>query len=81
MSGEQKKSIIYNETPESAGTPVGYDIKALALDVDNRINVQDKLSKGAYSTRRIVFDPFTTNYDVQTISAFDNEEKLKLGGQ
>ena len=83
LSGEQKKSIIYNETPESAGTPVGYDIKALALDVDNRINVQDKLSKGAYSTRRIVFDPFTTNYDVETIRAFDPEvqEKLKLGGK
>ena len=83
LAGEQKKSIIYNETPESAGTPAGYDIKALTLDVNNRINVQDKLSKGAYSSRRIVFDPFTTEYDVKTIRAFDKgvQDKLKMAGK
>ena len=81
LSGEQKKSIIYNETPDSAGTPKGYDLKALTLDVDNRVNVQKKLQMGAYNTRRIVFDPFNNNYEVQTMDAFNTEEKLKLGGE
>ena len=83
LSGEQKKSIIYNETPDSAGTPKGYDLKALTLDVDNRVNVQKKLQSGAYNTRRIVFDPFNNNYEVMTMDAFDPEkqEKLKLGGE
>jgi len=81
LSGEQKKSIIYNETPDSAGIPKGYDLKALTLDVDNRVNVQKKLQMGAYNTRRIVFDPFNNNYEVQTMDAFNTEEKLKLGGE
>ena len=83
LSGEQKKSIIYNETPDSAGTPKGYDLKALTLDVDNRINVQKKLQMGAYNTRRIVFDPFNNYLDTKTLDAFDpkKQEKLKLGGE
>ena len=47
--------------------PKGYDIKALTLDVDNRVNVQQKLSQGAYSNRRIEFNPFTTDYKVDLI--------------
>jgi len=84
LSGEKKKSIIYNETPDSEkGIPKGYDIKALTLDTDNRINVQKKLSMGAYSTRSITIDPFTTEYSVKTINAFDDGwgEKLKLAGE
>ena len=88
LSGEQKKSIIYNETPDSAGTPKGYDLKALTLDVENRINVQKKLEMGAYSTRRIVFDPFNGNYEVSTIDAFGaegqkaiNDSGMKLAGE
>ena len=90
LSGIQKKSIIYNETPDTAGKgiPPGYDIKALTLDVENRINVQKKLQMGAYSTRSIVFNPFTTEYDVQTLDAFSeegqkkiNQEGIKLAGK
>jgi len=90
LSGEQKKSIIYNETPDTAGKgiPKGYDIKALTLDVDNRINVQDKLQRGAYSTRRIVFNPYDLNYEVSTIDAFGaegqkaiNDSGMKLAGE
>ena len=84
LSGEKKKSIIYNETPDSEkGIPKGYDIKALTLDTDNRVNVQQKLSMGAYSTRSIIIDPFTTDYSVKTINAFDDGwgEKLKLAGE
>ena len=80
LSGEQKKSILYNETPDAAGMPKGYDIKALTLDVDNRVNVQQKLSQGAYSNRRIEINPFTTEYKVDLIDAYDIEEKVKLAG-
>ena len=80
LSGEQKKSILYNETPDAAGMPKGYDIKALTLDVDNRVNVQQKLAQGAYSNRRIEINPFTTEYKVDLIDAYDIEEKVKLAG-
>ena len=81
-AGEQKKSILYNETPDSSGMPKGYDIKALTLDVDNRVNVQQKLSQGAYSNRRIEINPFTTEYKVDLIDAFDPkvQDKLELAG-
>ena len=75
---EQKKSIIFNETP---GIPEGYDLKALEYSKDNNVNVQNKLKMGAYSTRTILFDPFTTFYEVITPNAETNEESLKLGGK
>jgi hypothetical protein len=83
LSGTQKKSIIYNETPDTAGKgiPPGYDIKALTLDIENRINVQKKLQMGAYSTRSITFDPFSTQYDVQTLDAFSEEGQKKIEGE
>jgi len=85
LSQQKKISIIYNETPDTSGKglPKGYDAKALTLDVDNRINVQKKKSRGAYKMRSISINPFDTNYEVKTIDAFDPkvQEKLKLGGK
>jgi len=75
---EQKKSIIFNESP---GTPEGYDLKALEYTKDNNVNVQNKLKMGAYSTRTVLFDPFTTYYEVVTPNAATNEGDLKLGGK
>ena len=75
---EQKKSIIFNESP---GTPEGYDLKALEYSKDNNVNVQNKLKMGAYSTRTILFDPFTTFYEVVTPNAATDEDDLKLGGK
>ena len=75
---EQKKSIIFNETP---GIPKGYDLKALEYSKDNNVNVQNKLKMGAYSTRTILFDPFTTYYEVITPNAKAEEDSLKLGGK
>ena len=75
---EQKKSIIFNETP---GIPEGYDLKALEYSKDNNVNVQNKLKMGAYSTRTVLFDPFTTYYEVVTPNAATNEGDLKLGGK
>ena len=75
---EQKKSIIFNESP---GAPEGYDLKALEYSKDNNVNVQNKLKMGAYSTRTILFDPFTTFYEVVTPNAATDEDDLKLGGK
>ena len=83
LSGVKKKSIIYNETPDTAGKgiPPEYDIKALTLDTDNRVNVQKKLAQGAYNIRSIAINPFDTKYETKIIDAFENEEKLKLAGK
>ena len=75
---EQKKSIIFNETP---GIPEGYDLKALEYTKDNNVNVQNKLKMGAFSTRTVLFDPFTTYYEVVTPNAETNKDDLKLGGK
>jgi hypothetical protein len=83
LTQEKKKSIIYNQTPDSRGEniPAGYDIKALDYVKDNAVDVQDKLQMGAFSTRTILFDPFTCYYEVITPNAKEKEKSLKLGGK
>jgi hypothetical protein len=83
LSQEKKKSIIYNQTPDSRGAniPAGYDIKALEYSKDNRVDVQDKLKMGAFSTRTVLFDPFNCYYEVITPNAKEKEASLKLGGK
>jgi hypothetical protein len=83
LSQEKKKSIIYNQTPDSRGTnlPSGYDAKALDYSKDNRVDVQEKLQMGAFSTRTVLFDPFTCYYEVLTPNAKEKEKSLKLGGK
>jgi len=77
LSQEKKKSIIYNETPDSGGEniPEGYDMKALQFEKENAVNVQNKLRMGAYSTRTVVFDPFNCKYEVLNKEAKEVEEK------
>lgn len=83
FSQEKKKSIIYNQSPDSRGNnlPAGYDVKALDYSKDNSVNVQEKLKMGAFSTRTILFDPFTCYYEVITPNAKEKENSLKLGGK
>jgi hypothetical protein len=83
LAQEKKKSIIYNQSPDSRGDnlPSGYDVKALDYEKDNRVDIQEKLQMGAYSTRTILFDPFTCYYEVITENAKDKEQSLKLGGK
>tara|TARA_B100000287_G_scaffold202297_1_gene190998 strand:- start:4022 stop:5473 length:1452 start_codon:yes stop_codon:yes gene_type:complete len=90
----KKKSIIYNETPDSDGAniPPGYDIKALAFEKDNRNDIKSKLDQGAYATRLITFNPFNCFYEVTYPNA-DNkpgdgggdnkgsQKNLKLAGE
>ena len=83
LAQKQKKSIIYNETPDTRGKniPAGYDVKALSFEKDNRVNVQKKLQMGAYSTRTIMFDPFNCFYEVITPNSEEKKDSLKLGGK
>ena len=84
----KKKSIIYNDTSDGGGEkmPQGYDIKALSMDKDNRLDVQKKLMMGAFSTRTIVFNPFNCIYEVITPNAYGDkstrasQDNLKLAG-
>jgi hypothetical protein len=84
----KKKSIIYNDTSDGSGEkmPKGYDIKALSMDKDNRLDIQKKLMMGAFSTRTIVFNPFNCVYEVITPNAYGDkdtrasQDNLKLAG-
>ena len=80
---EKKKSIIFNQTPDSGGAniPAGYDIKALDYTKDNSVDVQEKLKMGAFSTRTVLFDPFNCYYEVITPNAKEKEKSLKLAGK
>ena len=83
LSQEKKKSIIFNQTPDSGGAniPAGYDIKALDYSKDNSVDVQEKLKMGAFSTRTVLFDPFNCYYEVITPNAKEKEKSLKLAGK
>ena len=84
------KSIIYNDTPDDAGKkmPEGYDVKALSMEKDNRLDIQKKLMMGTFSTRTITFNPFNLVYSVITPDAYAESEtekgsqkNLKLAGE
>jgi hypothetical protein len=83
LSQEKKKSIIFNQSPDSKGEniPAGYDVKAIEYSKDNRVDIQEKLKMGAFSTRTILFDPFNCFYQVITPNAKQKENALKLGGK
>jgi hypothetical protein len=74
---------LYNQSPDSRGEnlPPGYDVKALDYNKDNSVDVQEKLQMGAFSTRTILFDPFSCYYEVVTQNAKDKEDSLKLAGK
>ena len=92
-TNKPKKAYLYNDSPDNSGEniPPEYDGKALAYTVNNKVNIQDKLKMGAYSTRIITFDPYTTKYEVVNPNAGNskdappaskgNEKDLKLAGK
>ena len=85
LSQEKKKSIIYNETPDTGGEniPEGYDMKALQFEKENAVNVQNKLRMGAYSTRTVVFNPFNCKYEVlgKEAKKVEEEEGIQTAGE
>ena len=76
----KKRSIIYNETPDSDGAqiPIGYDMKAITFEKENRNDIKSKLEQGAYSTRLITFNPFNCFYEVTYPNA-DNKPNTPAG--
>jgi len=83
LSQEKKKSIIYNETPDSRGAniPEGYDLKAITYLKKNKINTQAKLQQGYQSTKLTCFNLRDCTFDVYTFEAKNFEQSLKLGGK
>jgi hypothetical protein len=82
LNQEPKIKLIYNETPDTNGNiPAGYDQKIINFKKDNNVNVQRKLQMGAFSSRTVLFDPFTGYYEVKAPKAEDNEDSLKMGGK
>jgi hypothetical protein len=83
LSQEKKKSIIYNQSPDTRGQniPEGYEMKALQYSKDNAIDVQMKLQMGAFSTRTVLFDPFNCDYKVITPTAEKKKGSYKTAGK
>jgi hypothetical protein len=80
-TGKKKKKLIFNQTPDTT-LPAGYDGKILEHNVnDVGGDIQSKLEIGTYTTRTIVFDPFTCYYEVVNPNAKEMEKKLKLAGK
>ena len=83
MNQKQKKSYIYNESPDSGGSnlPAGYDGKVLDQSSSNLIDAREKYKMGAYGTRLIVFDPFNCKYEVIEKTAEEEKKGTKLAGK
>ena len=79
-TNKPKKKYIYNEFPDGMqDIPEGYDDKALEYNVNNKVNIQDKLKMGAYSTRIIMFDPYNCKYEVVTPNAGNTQQGAPAG--
>ena len=75
MKGEQKLSVIFNDTPSST-IPEGYDVKALSYSKDNKMDVSKKLKFGAWNTKIQTWNPFNMEYSVSSFSAAEKQEYL-----
>ena len=80
MKGEQKLSVIFNDTPSST-IPEGYDVKALSYSKDNKMDVSKKLKFGAWNTKIQTWNPFNMEYSVSSFSAAEKQEYLELAGK
>jgi hypothetical protein len=84
LSQEKKKSYIYNGTPDSVLIFLqDMMVKALDYSKDNRVDVQEKLKMGAFSTRTVLFDPFNCYYEVITpnAKAIEKKDGIKTAGK
>ena len=81
MAQDFEKSFLYNESSE--GVPKGYEAKALSMETDNNVNVQQKLSMGAYSNRCQLVDLYSLEYTniLNDAEAFSKGNELKLAGE
>jgi len=81
MEQDHKLKILYNESSENIPEP--YNVKALTMETDNRVNVKKKLSMGAYSNRYISLNPFSGEYTniLNDAEAFSKGNEVKLAGE
>ncbi len=81
MSQEHKIKIIYNET--SALIPVGYNVKALSLETNNKVNVKRKKQAGAYFGSCKTLDIYNLKLTNNELSGEKNAEssEVKLAGE
>ena len=79
---EPKLRVLYNESTKGSEVPAGYDVKAVEYSRNNLVNVQKKLSIGAYTSRVLTFNPFNFEFNVGNPNAFMFEEEggYKTGG-
>lgn len=74
LSQGPKADILYNETTgEAAGKT-----KAVSYEPQGQMDVKDKIESGFYSSRVVMFDPFTCYYEVVERTAKEMEPNYKL---
>ena len=89
LGQEQKKSVIYNESPsdnDSPGAP-GYDLKALEYSRSSAVDVQKKMMAGAYSMKLnsiSLYDPRFSSNLMSSAKAFEDggsQDFLSMSGE
>ena len=81
MGQGHKLSVLYNES--TGKPPEPYDVKALKMETNNKVNVQKKFMMGAYSNRFISINPFSGEF-INTLNEaekYAEGEEVKLSGE
>ena len=81
MGQDHVLKVLYNES--TGKPPEPYDVKALKMETNNKVNVQKKFMMGAYSRRCETIDPFNGVY-INTLNDADlysKGEEVKLSGE
>ena len=81
MSQDHVLKVLYNES--TGKPPEPYNVKALKMETNNKVNVQKKFMMGAYSRRCETIDPFNGVY-INTLNDADlysKGEEVKLSGE
>ena len=79
---KKKKSYVFNNSPDGIkGIPAGYDGKLLDHQSDSTINIQSKMSMGAYKTKIVLFDTYNCEYFVKEQTAEQVKKKVELAGK
>ena len=87
LGQEQKKSVIYNETPSDSPLVPGYDLKALDYSRNSAIDVEHKMMMGAYSTQLMTFNLYDPKFDetfMSSAKAFEgggSQDFLSMSGE
>ena len=81
MNQDYKIKILYNESAE--GIPKGYQARALSLETTNNVNVQKKLSTGAYSAKFFSIDLYggVVTDEIFKSADFTEGNEVKLAGE